>query len=95
MKVIKWAIAISILKKLNKPKSLIKHVKDRPAHDRRYSLNCLKIRAELDWKPETPFEEGISKTADWYVTHQDWWQKIKSGEYLKYYEKHYLLRNSS
>ena len=84
-----------ILKKLNKPKSLIKHVKDRPAHDRRYSLDCSKIGAELDWKPETPFEEGISKTADWYVTHQDWWQKIKSGEYLKYYEKHYLLRNSS
>jgi len=84
-----------ILKKLNKPKSLIKHVKDRPAHDRRYSLDCSKIGAELDWKPETPFEEGISKTADWYVTHRDWWQKIKSGEYLKYYEKHYLLRNSS
>lgn len=84
-----------ILKKLNKPKSLIKYVKDRPAHDRRYSLDCSKIGAELDWKPETPFEEGISKTADWYVTHRDWWQKIKSGEYLKYYEKHYLLRNSS
>jgi len=84
-----------ILKKLNKPKSLIKHVKDRPAHDRRYSLNCSKIKAELDWKPDTPFEEGISKTVDWYVTHQSWWQKIKSGEYLKYYEKNYLLRDSS
>jgi dTDP-glucose 4,6-dehydratase len=84
-----------ILKKLNKPKSLVKHVKDRPAHDRRYSLDCSKIGAELDWKPETSFEEGISKTADWYVSHPSWWQKIKSGEYLKYYEKHYLQRESS
>ncbi len=84
-----------ILKKLNKLKSLIKHVKDRPAHDRRYSLDCSKIKAELDWKPDTPFEEGISKTVDWYVSHQSWWQKIKSGEYLEYYEKHYLQRESS
>ena len=84
-----------ILKKLNKPKSLIKHVKDRPAHDRRYSLDCSKIKAELDWKPDTPFEEGISKTVDWYISHQSWWQKIKSGEYLEYYKKHYLLRESS
>jgi len=84
-----------ILRKLSKPKSLVKHVKDRPAHDRRYSLDFSKIKADLDWKPDTPFEEGISKTADWYVTHQSWWQKIKTGEYLKYYEKHYLRRESS
>jgi len=84
-----------ILRKLSKPKSLVKHVKDRPAHDRRYSLDFSKIKADLDWKPDTPFEEGISKTADWYVTHQGWWQKIKTGEYLKYYEKHYLRRESS
>jgi len=83
-----------ILQKLNKPKSLIQHVKDRPAHDRRYSLDCSKIKTQLGWKPSTPFEEGIAKTVDWYSTHQSWWQKIKSGEYLKYYEKHYLLRES-
>jgi len=83
-----------ILQKLNKPKSLIKHVKDRPAHDRRYSLDCSKLRKELSWKPETPFEDGIGKTVDWYIHHQDWWQKVKSGDYLKYYEKHYLLRES-
>ena len=81
-----------ILRRLNKPKSLVKHVKDRPAHDRRYSLDCSKIKAELDFKPETPFEEGISKTVDWYVNHQEWWQRVKSGEYLKYYEKHYIHR---
>ncbi|KPL01316.1 MAG: dTDP-glucose 4,6-dehydratase [candidate division Zixibacteria bacterium SM23_73_3] len=84
-----------ILKELNRSKSLVKHVKDRPAHDRRYSLDCSKIGAELGWKPDTPFEEGISKTVNWYVSHQGWWQKIKSGEYLKYYEKHYLQRESS
>ncbi len=84
-----------ILRKFSKPRSLVKHVKDRPAHDRRYSLDFSKIKADLDWKPDTPFEEGISRTADWYVTHQSWWQKIKTGEYLKYYEKHYLRRESS
>ena len=83
-----------ILRRLGNPKSLVKHVKDRPAHDRRYSLDCSKIKAELGWKAETPFEEGISRTVDWYVKHQSWWQRIKSGEYLKYYEKHYLHRDS-
>jgi len=82
-----------ILRKLKKPRSLIRHVKDRPAHDRRYSLDCSKIKSELGWKPETPFEEGISRTVDWYLSHRSWWQKIKSGEYLKYYEKNYLLRD--
>jgi dTDP-glucose 4,6-dehydratase len=81
-----------ILKSLEKPKSLIKHVKDRPAHDRRYALDCSKIKAELGWKSETPFEQGISKTVDWYVGHREWWQKVKSGEYLEYYQKHYLQR---
>ncbi len=81
-----------ILSKLNKPESLVKHVKDRPAHDRRYSLDCSKIGAELGWKPETAFEEGIARTVEWYASHQSWWQKVKSGEYLEYYEKHYLYR---
>jgi dTDP-glucose 4,6-dehydratase len=78
-----------ILKKLNKPKSLIKHVKDRPAHDRRYALDSSKIRNELGWKPDASFEEGIDKTVDWYIANQKWWQKIKTGEYLEYYQKHY------
>jgi dTDP-glucose 4,6-dehydratase len=81
-----------ILKKLGKPSSLIKHVKDRPAHDRRYALDCSKLKTQLGWEPQTPFEQGISQTADWYAAHQDWWQKVKSGEYLEYYDKHYLQR---
>jgi dTDP-glucose 4,6-dehydratase len=83
-----------ILKNIKKPDSLIRHVQDRPAHDRRYCLDSSKIRSQLGWQPETSFEEGISKTVDWYTSHQDWWQRIKSGEYLKYYEKHYLHRDS-
>lgn len=83
-----------ILKKLKKPESLIRHVKDRPAHDRRYALDCSKINAELGFKPGIALEEGISGTMEWYVANQAWWQKIKSGEYLKYYEKHYLRRES-
>ncbi len=78
-----------ILRKLNKPKSLIKHVKDRPAHDRRYALDSSKIKKDLGWKPDVSFEEGIAKTVDWYIANQKWWQKIKTGEYLEYYQKHY------
>jgi dTDP-glucose 4,6-dehydratase len=78
-----------ILKTMNKPKSLIKHVKDRPAHDRRYALDSSKIRNELGFKPVTSFEEGMAKTVEWYIANQKWWQKIKTGEYLEYYQKHY------
>jgi dTDP-glucose 4,6-dehydratase len=83
-----------VLRKLNKPESLMKHVEDRPAHDRRYSLDCSKIEAGLGFKPGIALQEGISRTVEWYVANQAWWQKIKSGEYLQYYEKHYLRRES-
>jgi len=79
-----------ILDNLKKPKSLVKHVKDRPAHDRRYALNSDKIRNELGWEPEISFEQGMKLTIDWYFKNKAWWQKVKSGEYLKYYQKHYL-----
>jgi dTDP-glucose 4,6-dehydratase len=88
-------IAELILGRLNKPKSLIKHVKDRPAHDRRYSLDCSKMGDELGWKPDTSFERGLAGTVDWYIANQKWWEKIKTGEYLEYYRKHYVLRDSS
>lgn len=82
-------IVKAILELLGKPESLIKFVKDRPGHDRRYAIDADKIRRELGWHPEFPFEEGIKKTVGWYVHNQDWWQKIKSGEYQNYYEKMY------
>ena len=83
-----------ILRKMEKPKTLVKHVEDRPAHDRRYSLDCSKIKTELGWKPEIPFEEGIFGIVEWYSSTQSWWQKVKSGEYLEYYQKHYLHREA-
>ncbi|KPK99938.1 MAG: dTDP-glucose 4,6-dehydratase [candidate division Zixibacteria bacterium SM23_73_2] len=84
-----------ILAYLKKPSSLIKHVKDRPAHDRRYALKAEKIRKDLGWEPEVSFEQGISLTIDWYIKNKGWWEKVKSGEYLEYYQKHYIKRENS
>ena len=78
----------SILKTLNKPQSLIKFVKDRPGHDRRYAIDSTKIR-DLGWQPRFSFEEGIKKTVRWYLTHRDWWNRIKNGVYKDYYQKMY------
>ncbi len=78
-----------ILKRLNKPESLIKFVEDRPGHDRRYAIDSAKLRNEMGWDTVYPFEEGIDLTMRWYVEHQNWWEKIKSGEYLSYYEEMY------
>lgn len=78
-----------ILKELDKPDRLIKYIKDRPGHDRRYALDIAKIKRELGWKPRYQFEEGIKKTIDWYLQNQTWWQRIKTGEYLRFYKKHY------
>jgi dTDP-glucose 4,6-dehydratase len=82
-------ITQTILENLDKDASLIRHVKDRPGHDRRYAIDSSKIQRELDWRPETPFSEGMSRTVDWYIANDAWWRKIKSGEYLTYYEQMY------
>ncbi len=77
-----------ILDLLGKPRSLIKPVADRLAHDRRYSIDCSKISA-LGWSPAQDFEQGMRLTVDWYAGNQQWWRKLKSGEYLEYYKKQY------
>jgi len=77
----------TILDLLGKPHSLIRFVKDRPGHDRRYAMDFSKLREELGWSPQVPFEEGIRLTIDWYLSHEDWWRKVKSGEYRLYYER--------
>jgi dTDP-glucose 4,6-dehydratase len=78
-----------ILNRLGKPKSLIKHVTDRPGHDRRYAIDASKIISELGWQPLVSFEEGIGKTIDWYLQNQDWLRSIVSGDYKTYYESMY------
>jgi len=69
-----------VLKILGKPESLIQPVKDRPGHDRRYSLDCSKIERELDWTPRFDFEMALEETVKWYVDNQWWWKKIKDKE---------------
>ncbi|GAB4219958.1 MAG: dTDP-glucose 4,6-dehydratase [Candidatus Microgenomates bacterium] len=78
-----------ILKFMGKDESYIEFVKDRPGHDRRYAIDWSKINKELGWRPEVDIDTGLKLTINWYLKNQDWWKKIKSGEYLKYYEKQY------
>ena len=68
---------------------LIQHVADRLGHDRRYGIDPTKIRNDLGWYPETPFEKGIVLTIDWYLAHEDWMHNVTSGAYQSYYEEMY------
>jgi dTDP-glucose 4,6-dehydratase len=81
-----------LLELLNKPRSLMQFVTDRPAHDRRYAVDCARISAQLGWKPSYSFEKGLSATIDWYLKNESWWRSIKSGVYSRYYEEMYLKR---
>lgn len=81
-----------ILDRLGKPKSLIKHVTDRPGHDRRYAIDAGKIMRDLDWRPSVSFEEGIARTIDWYLENQKWLANVVSGDYQKYYDSMYSNR---
>ena len=68
---------------------LITYIKDRPGHDRRYAIDASKINKELGWKPSVTFEEGLSKTIDWFLQNEEWLKHVTSGEYKQYYEKQY------
>lgn len=81
-----------ILKQLKKPKSLIKHVKDRPGHDRRYAIEAEKIMTELHWRPSVTFEQGIQRTIDWYLGNKKWLDDVTSGQYQQYYQQMYANR---
>jgi dTDP-glucose 4,6-dehydratase len=85
------AVAETILDRLGKPKALIHHVRDRPGHDRRYSVDCSRLHA-LGWRPRASFEQGLQETIDWYRTNEAWWRKIKNGEFRAYYEQAYGRR---
>jgi len=82
-------ITKKILALLEKDESSIIYVKDRPGHDRRYALNHQKISRELGWEPQISFDDGLRETVEWYKQNEDWWKKIKNGEYLEYYKKQY------
>ena len=81
-----------ICAELHKPESLITHVTDRKGHDMRYAIDPTKIHNELGWLPETKFENGIRQTISWYLSHEDWWSEIISGEYQNYYQAMYSNR---
>lgn len=78
-----------LLEILGKTHSLIKFVADRPGHDRRYAIDCAKAESELGWSPEISFEKGLQETIDWYKKNTEWVNRIRSGDYLKYYETQY------
>ena len=72
--------------------ALITHVTDRLGHDRRYAIDCTKLKAELGWKRIFDFETGLAHTVDWYLQNKDWIENVRSGEYRKWIEKNYSRR---
>lgn len=82
-------ITDAILATLGKPETLKTYVPDRQGHDRRYLLDSTKLRTELGWAPTVSFEDGIRATIEWYRDNPAWWQRVKSGEYQKYYDNYY------
>jgi dTDP-glucose 4,6-dehydratase len=80
-----------VLELTGRDDSLIRHVADRPGHDRRYALDTARLRG-LGWEPRSSFEEAMAATVEWYREHRGWWEPIKSGEYRRYYEEQYGAR---
>lgn len=78
-----------IIRTLSKSEKLIKYVKDRPGHDRRYAIDNTKIKSEIGWEPSYTFEQGIQETIQWYLDNQEWIDHIVSKDYITYYEKMY------
>ena len=82
-------VAESVLKELERPKSLLKFVKDRPGHDRRYAIDPSQIESELGWYPQETWESGLKKTIEWYRQNSGWLERARSGAYREYYRKQY------
>ena len=78
-----------LLELLGKPKTLIRYVKDRPGHDRRYAIDCAKAERELGWTRRVPFDKGLRDTIRWYQENAAWVAAIRSGDYMRYYERQY------
>lgn len=79
----------AILGELRLSEELVRFVKDRPGHDRRYAVDSSKIRRELGWEPRIDFVEGIKRTVRWYQENRRWVERCRNGEYQKYYARHY------
>lgn len=86
------AISEKILNLMDYGEEMINYVSDRPGHDYRYAIDITKAMYELDWQPQIGFEEGLKKTVDWYRDNNDWWKRIKSGDYKDYYIHQYVNR---
>ena len=80
-----------LLERLGKPWSLVRHVEDRPGHDRRYAMDGSKLAA-LGWRPRTSFEDGLAATIDWYRTNEAWWRAARSGDWDHWYQRQYAHR---
>jgi dTDP-glucose 4,6-dehydratase len=78
-----------LLDRLSRPRSLIRFVKDRPGHDRRYAIDPTLAETELGWRPKETWTSGLEKTIAWYQENSTWLERTRSGEYRKYYEQHY------
>jgi dTDP-glucose 4,6-dehydratase len=88
-------IARRLLHLTGKPESLLSYVKDRPGHDRRYALTCDKMEKHLHWKPQISLEDGLRQTIEWYKANSAWMAAVRDGDYLSYYDKYYVNRDSS
>jgi dTDP-glucose 4,6-dehydratase len=82
-------VARSVLDQLAKPHSLLKFVKDRPGHDRRYAIDPTLIETELGWRPQETWETGLRKTIDWYQANSEWVERARSGAYREFYAQQY------
>ena len=82
-------VAKSVLNTLDKPTSLIRFVKDRPGHDRRYAIDPTFVESELGWRPRETWASGLRKTIDWYQANPDWLERVRSGAYREYYALQY------
>jgi len=89
------SMARRVLHLLGKPESLLRHVTDRPGHDRRYALRTDKLEKELGWKPLIRLEDGLKQTIEWYRSNGAWLEGVRQGDYRAYYHKYYEDRDSS
>lgn len=88
-------VARTILRTLGRPETLLEFVRDRPAHDRRYALDCAKLKNAMGWQAERDFERGLAETIRWYQDNTTWLQEVRDGDYQQYFERHYVCRDTT